>query len=416
MTRVYLHTFGCKANQYDTEVMRQALGRAGAVPVDRPEEADVAVVNSCTVTHVSEAKVRGFVRRLARGNESMRTVVTGCAAALNYGAIRNLPGVTDVVPGSDPAAVLRVLGLATGEIDPVLRSFTGGSRAWLKIQDGCDEHCTFCAATRARGDSRSRVPQQIVEEAGALSERHSEIVLTGVHIGAYGADLRGSPSLSSLVEKLIASIPSVRFRLSSLEATEVDERLEELFVGSPDRLAPHVHAPLQSGSDRVLRLMGRSWYSANDYRERVERLASRVGALGLGADVMVGFPGETDDDFRATQDLVATLPYTYLHVFQYSERAGTPAARFGPPVSPEVSRSRSGVLRALACVKSAAYRRAQQGRTADVVVLRRARGRFDGLTGDYLHVGVKTDRLPPPRFRARLKLADGVLWADEVVE
>lgn len=346
----------------------------------------------------------------------MRTVVTGCAAALDDGTIGMLPGVTNVVPGTDPVAVLQVLGLDTGNIDPLLRSFARGSRAWLKIQDGCDEHCTFCAATRARGNSRSRAPQQIVEEALELSGRHSEIVLTGVHIGAYGKDLCGAPPLSSLVEKLIASVPAVRFRLSSVEATEVDERLEEIFVGSPDRLAPHVHAPLQSGSDRVLKRMGRSWYSAKDYRDRIERLAGRVGRLGLGADVMVGFPGETDDDFGATRDLVDALPYTYLHVFQYSERAGTPAARLGPPVRPDVSRSRSGALRALGHAKSAGYRNAQHGRVADVVLLRRAHGRFDGLTGDYLYVRVKVDQVPPPRFRARLRLADGALWADEVIE
>jgi len=217
-----------------------------------------------------------------------------------------------------------------------------------------------------------------------------------------------------LVEQLISTVPSVRFRLSSIEATELDERLQEVFVAMPDRLAPHVHAPLQSGSDRVLQRMGRHWYSAERYRRRLERLAKRAGNLGLGADVMVGFPGETDEDFRATENMIEALPFTYLHVFQYSERPGSPSSRLGPPVDPEVSRKRSSALRILGHTKSVAHREAQNGAEADIVPLRRAGGTFEGLTGDYLTVRLPTDRSPERRFRARLNLADGELWADYV--
>ncbi|MGH7754007.1 MAG: radical SAM protein, partial [Gemmatimonadales bacterium] len=305
--RVYFHTFGCKANQYDTELVRQAFADQGATPVEDPAHADVAVVNSCTVTATAEAKMRSLVRRLARGNRGLETVIMGCAAALDDGTLRGLPSVRAVVGGASPDAVLNAAGAAPATAaDPILRRFERGGRAWLKIQDGCDEHCTFCATTLARGDNRSRPMAEIVEEAKAMAEHHQEIVLTGVHIGTYGQDretgyeIRDTRSLGELVETLVREVPRVRFRLSSVEATEVDDRLAELMIGAPDRLAPHLHAPLQSGSDRILKRMGRHWYTAQTYRARLEWLAARLPVFGLGADVMAGFPGESDADHRAT--------------------------------------------------------------------------------------------------------------------
>ncbi len=412
MMRVYLHTFGCKANQYDTEVVRQAISAAGAVVVADPADADAAVVNSCTVTHVSEAKMRRLVRRLARGNDRVRTVVMGCAAALDCGAIADLPSVVDVVGGANPARVLEALGLRTDGIDPVLRNFERGTRAWLKIQDGCDEHCTFCATTLARGANRSRPTDEIIREAQALAASHAEIVLTGVHIGTYGSDLNRRETLGSLGEQLVTAVSGVRFRLSSVEATEVDDRLADLMVGAPDRLASHLHAPLQSGSDRLLKRMGRHWYTAARYRARIEWLAAQLPRLGLGADIIVGFPGETPQDHDATKRLVEALPYTYLHVFPYSERPGAPARRIGPPIDPRVAAERAAELRALAHAKGAAYRAGRDGSRADVVLIRRTGGRYEGLTEDYLTVYLGSDRVLPPRFHAVLRVADdGELWA-----
>ncbi len=416
MTRVYFHTFGCKANQYDTEVLRQALAAVGAVAVRDPAQADAAVVNSCAVTHVSEAKMRRLVRRIGRRNAATRTVVMGCAAALDDGTIAALPGVTAVVGGADVRQVLEALGFRANGIDPVLRSFERGARAWLKIQDGCDEHCTFCATTLARGVNRSRSPDEIVEEARALADGHEEIVLTGVHIGTYGADRDGVPSLGSLVERLVVQVPAVRFRLSSVEATEVDDRLADLMIGAPDRLAPHLHAPLQSGSNRVLKRMGRHWYTVQTYRARIEWLASRLPQLGLGADVIVGFPGESEEDFLATRSVVEALPFTYLHVFPYSERSHAPATKLGPPVAPELNRRRSAALRGLAQAKALAFRESRHLGKADVVLLRRNGGRYEGMTQDYLSVYVGTQRVPPGRFNAVLRLEDGTLWADPTLD
>lgn len=391
---VYFHTFGCKANQYDTEVVRQAFADQGAVEVADPQAADLAIVNSCTVTGESEAKLRRFIGRVARQNRSLETVVMGCAAALDRGTIAALPGVRGVVGGADPTAVLQAAGVTHPQIDPQLRRFQANSRAWLKIQDGCDEHCTFCATTIARGRNRSRPLEALVAEAKALARHHAEIVLTGVHIGTYGADRsgggasaeRGTPSLGALLEALVTALPGVRFRLSSIEATEVDDRIARLLIEAPRHVAAHLHAPLQSGSDRILKRMGRHWYTAGAYRARIEWLAERMGVLGLGADIIAGFPGETDADHSATRALVVALPFTYLHVFPFSVRPDAPAARLPEPRTPRVVRERARELRELGEAKARAHRTRRLGARADGVVSARSAGRLGVLTEDYLSV------------------------------
>jgi threonylcarbamoyladenosine tRNA methylthiotransferase MtaB len=401
---VFLHTFGCKANQYDTEVVRQCLEDAGSVVVDAPEAAEAAVINSCAVTHVGEAKMRGLVRRLARRNPAIRTVVMGCAAAVDEGTIAALPKVVAVVAGADADAVAGALGVARGVVAE-LRRFPSSSRAWLKIQDGCDEHCTFCATVLARGASRSREPEAVVREAARLAAWHAEIVLTGVHIGTYGRDLAGPWSLSALLALLVERVPEVRFRLSSVEGTELDNALVALMEAAPDRVAPHLHAPLQSGSDRLLKRMGRHWYTAAAYRRRVEGLAARVSPLGLGADLIVGFPGESDADHRATVRLVEELPFTYLHVFPYSPRRGTAAPRLGPPPAQAVVRERGAELRALGERKARAYLAARAGACADLVLEAHRGGWREAVSEDYLAAVVPADApwvLGRSRVAARL--------------
>jgi threonylcarbamoyladenosine tRNA methylthiotransferase MtaB len=220
--RVYLRTFGCRANQYDTEAARAMILRAGGTIVATADEADAAVFNSCAVTSEAEADLRQAVRRDAARNPGLRAVVMGCAAARDDGAIATLPGVRAVVAGADLPALAVALGL-DAKLSASRSSVQTGSRALLRIQDGCDEHCTFCATTLARGAHRSRPADELVAEATALADQHPEIVLTGVHIGSYGSDW-GS-SLGALVERLVRDVPRARFRLSSVEATEVDPPL-----------------------------------------------------------------------------------------------------------------------------------------------------------------------------------------------
>ena len=394
--KVYLRTYGCRANQYDSEQVRALVESTGSVIVDDPAEADTAVFNSCAVTTEAESELRKGIRNAARSNASLRTVVMGCAAALDRGQLAALPTVSAVVAGGDALGAVQSLGLVPGQ--GTLAIGQHGTRALLRIQDGCDEHCTFCATTLARGANRSRSAESLVEEAALLAERHPEIVLTGIHIGTWGQDV-GS-TLGALVACLVRDVPGVRFRLSSVEATEVDDQLRELF-SEPSRLVPHLHAPLQSASDRVLKRMGRHWYTKATYANAVERLLGDHSVFGLGADVITGFPGESEADHRETVEFVKALPFTYLHVFHYSARPGTAATRLPNQVDGVTARRRSQELRSIGEAKARDYRARRAGGVADVVVVRG--DRREGLTEDYLPVDLEGTRLPRgTRLNARL--------------
>ena len=415
--RVFLRTFGCRANHYDSETARAMIETAGHVVVGSAGEADVALFNSCAVTREAEADLRAAVRRAARVQPALRTVIMGCATGLaahrGDRSFRALPTVEELVPGADLHALARALGLPNDAAVARAAAQTT-ARALLRVQDGCDEHCTFCATTLARGANRSRGGDDLVAEARRLAGHHEEIVITGIHIGSYGADV--ASSLGALVERLVREVPRVRFRLSSLEATEIDDRLFELFVGAADRVAPHLHAPLQSGSNAVLRRMGRHWYTADSYAEVVERLVAARPVFGLGADIIVGFPGETDLDHERTVALVERLPFTYLHVFPFSSRPGTPAERLGQPVPGPIVARRARELRELASRKAAAYRSSRIGGAADVVVVRGGdAGEREGVTEDYLSVLPGAASLPRgTRYLARLRSLGNQLIAESI--
>jgi threonylcarbamoyladenosine tRNA methylthiotransferase MtaB len=376
--------------------VRAMIEASGGEIVATPDDADFAVFNSCAVTAAAEADLRQSVRRAARRSPVLRSVVMGCAAARDDGTIAALPTVDRVVSGGDVSGVAAALGFAVPAVPPNVQT---GTRALLRIQDGCDEHCTFCATTLARGAARSRAISALVSEAERLADHHPEIVLTGIHIGHYGVDT--DTTLSELVERLVREVPRVRFRLSSLEATEVDDRLREL-LAEPERLAPHLHAPLQSGSDAVLKRMGRHWYRAASYAAAVERIAATRPVFALGADVIAGFPGETDDDHRRTVSLLESLPYTYLHVFPYSQRPGTSAERLDGHVPASTIERRAAELRAIADRRAAAHRASRLGGECDLVVMGTA-DRREGLTEDYLTVAVDRSLPRGTRYRARLE-------------
>jgi threonylcarbamoyladenosine tRNA methylthiotransferase MtaB len=410
--RVHYHTFGCKANQYDTERMRQEAEAHGTRTTTSRAEADVVVVNTCTVTNQADAEARRFIRRIRRERPEARIVVAGCSAALREDDYRAMAGVVDVVPGHDPVHVaVSVTGAVTRPRDPdgevsltalelhapldridtepiggeLLRRRAGASRGWLKVQDGCDRKCSFCATRLARGASRSRSPAEVVAEARLLAGAHDELVITGIHIGHYGLDLEPRRSLAALCAMLLDSLPDTRLRLGSVEATEIDDELLDLMATSAGRLAPHLHMPLQSGADPVLRRM-RRWHTREQYRTRALQIAERIAPLGLGADVITGFPGETEQDHAATRALIEELPFTYLHVFPYSPRAGTAATELPDPVPQRVAGDRARELRELAQEKGRAYRTARGGESATVVV---EGDGGTGLTEDYLRVEIR---------------------------
>ncbi len=407
--KVYLRTFGCRANQYDSEAVRAMVERSGGAIVETPNDADVAIFNSCAVTSEAEVELRKSIRRAARERPSLSTLVMGCASSLDRGQLRALPTVEHVVAGADFTAIADALSLSAESLVGIAAE-QSGTRALLRIQDGCDEHCTFCATTMARGANRSRTVQSLVDEAERLADRHREIVLTGIHIGTYGADV-GS-SLGELVESLVRAVPHTRIRLSSVEATEVDARLQELFR-EPEHLVPHLHAPLQSGSDAVLKRMGRHWYTTRTYAEAIERIVAPHESFGLGADVIAGFPGETEADHAATLEIVEALPFTYLHVFPYSLRPSTAAEKLRGHLSGDVVQRRARELRDVSERKARAYRARRVGSEADVVVIR---GDVrEGMTEDYLTVTLQ-DPAPPRGERLRVRLDGDAdrLWATPV--
>ena len=410
--RVHYKTFGCKANQYDTERMRQVIEASAPDVRSSPlETAELCVVNTCTVTNQADADARRFVRRVARRNPRAKIVVAGCSAVLRAKDYRAMDEVGEVVEGHDPAAVLaaatrvrRAWGtrgedghapapdLVQLTRDP-LRRRAGATRGWLKVQDGCDRKCAFCATRLARGASRSRTPHEVIAEARVLARSHPELVITGVHIGHYGRDLDPRSSLTALVWRLLDEVPTPRFRLGSIEATEIDDGMLRLLADSGGRLAPHLHMPLQSGADSILRGM-RRWHTREHYRRRALEIAETVAPIGLGADIITGFPGETAADHADTVSLVDELPFTYLHVFPWSPRAGTAAAEMPGRIPQRISWERARELRSLGTEKSRRYAQGRGGSQVEVVM------EGDGgtaLTGDYLRVGVGSRRPADPR-------------------
>jgi threonylcarbamoyladenosine tRNA methylthiotransferase MtaB len=397
-------TLGCRVNLADTQELQSVLERRGFRTVAFAEPADIVIVNSCTVTARAELSDRQAIRRASRVSPHARVVVTGCWAETSPAGVAALDGVDLVVGNADKPRLPELLErlvvegegdarltgreAATGVAPPLPRR-PPRSRAFVKVQDGCQHRCAFCIVPFARGRSRSVPPASVLERVRALvAAGHPEIVLTGVDLGHYGAGLVPRVSLAALLREL-ERIPRLRWlRLSSLLPSYVTPELLDVLTRSPV-IAPHFHVPLQSGSDRVLRLMRRP-YTVAMYRRLVERLAAALPSAGIGTDVIAGFPGETDDDFAATRDLLDALPLSYLHVFPYSTRAGTEAAHRPDQVEARVAARRARTLRELGAVKSLAFRQRLVGRTEDVLVLDthdRVTGHRLGLTGNYVEVG-----------------------------
>jgi len=397
-------TLGCRLNQVDGHEMQAALSAEGFRTVPFGEPADVVVVNTCTVTARADFSDRQTIQRAVRGNPRARVVVTGCWAQTEPEAVARVRGVDLVVGNADKARLPKMVAdLLDGRGTPRIRvSDIGGARAlapaplsevprtraFVKVQDGCQHRCAFCIVPRARGASRSREPEAVLDQVRWLAEAgHAEVVLTGIDLGHYGFDLTPRTTLAALLRGIL-EVPRLRFvRLSSVLPSYFTPELIEI-VTSSSLIAPHLHIPLQSGSDRILRRMRRP-YTVAMYRALVERLAQAIVDLGLGADVIVGFPGETDADFEATRALLSALPFTYLHVFGYSDRRATEAARLDGHLEPRVITARNRTLRALGQAKSLEFRRTLVGTVQEVVVLecpdRRDRGLI-GLTGNYVEV------------------------------
>ncbi|HVN84716.1 MAG TPA: tRNA (N(6)-L-threonylcarbamoyladenosine(37)-C(2))-methylthiotransferase MtaB [Candidatus Binatia bacterium] len=338
--KVAITTLGCKVNQYDTASVATELIRAGHAVEDFGPGADVYIVNSCTVTDRADAESRQLVRRAKRWNPAARVILTGCYAAANPDGAAAVAEVDYVVSLGQRAELLgavdgtlngrriHVDNLRKAEGAPLLGAdvFAGRTRAFLKVQDGCDLFCTFCIVPWSRGRSRSVPPRAILDELDRLAARgFQEVVLTGIHLGGYGHDLSPRIGLAELVEMIAERRPLPRVRLSSIDPPEVSARLLDLMRQS-DVICPHLHMPIQSGDDTVLRRMRRR-YDAALVREVATEIRRRLPEAGLGTDVIAGFPGETEEQFANTVILLETHPFTYLHAFPFSRRTGTTAAK-----------------------------------------------------------------------------------------
>lgn len=397
-------TLGCRLNQAETQEMEELLASRGYRPVPFEEAAQVYVINTCTVTGRADFSDRQMIRRAIARNPEALVVVTGCYAQTDPEAVARIPGVDLIVGNQEkyelvglldsfakrPKPLVRVGDIRKARGVPVapITYFRGRSRAFLKIQDGCQHRCAFCIVPYARGGSRSQEPKVVVDQVFRLAEGgYGEIVLTGVDMGHYGWDLFPRTNLAALIRQIL-DVPGLsRLRLSSILPPYFTDELIELITGSP-RICPHLHIPLQSGSDRVLRLMRRP-YNTRIYRSLVERLSRAIPDLGLGADVIVGFPGETETDFEETRALIEALPLSYLHVFSYSNRKGTEAARLGGHLPARTVTLRSKALRQLGRAKNLAFRQRLVGRTLEVLVLEerdKSSGRLTALTGNYVEV------------------------------
>ena len=431
MPAFYIQQFGCRATQADGAALERQLLERGCMSARNAFDADIVVINTCTVTASADAQARDAIRKLHAANPAVRVIVTGCYAQRAPEELSQLPGVAWVVgnshkpqiPGlfealaphrtaffSDALLPLSALAPASpldsappaeilvGDIFeqetlltmPVIGGEGHHTRPVLKIQDGCNSRCSFCVIPFVRGKSRSLPPENVIgelQELGAAGYR--EIVLSGINLGMYGRDLSPRAEFEDLLRRILDETAVERLRISSIEPMDVTRDLAELFA-STERIARHFHMPLQSGSDRILAAMHR-WYRAEHYARRVGLIRERLPYAAIGADVIAGFPGETDDEHAATLAFIEALPFTYLHVFSYSERPGTKAASLPNQVPGAIIKRRARELRSLGERKAAAFRQSQVGRELRVLTLRQdenERATTPALSSHYLKLQV----------------------------
>ena len=372
-SKLKTYTLGCKVNQYETEYLREGLRQVGYRDAGPDERADLCIVNTCTVTAEGDAKGRRVIRRLARQNPDARIVVMGCYATRRPGELAQLPGVTEVV--TDKRELPDLLGrFGVVDIPNGISGFANRHRAYVKVQDGCLLRCSYCIIPQVRPKMYSRPVADIVQEVRRLTASgHREIVLTGIHLGHYGVDWNWNKPksawirLSDLLRQIIELDGDFRVRLSSIEATEVTRELIEIMARHPDRICPHLHVCLQSGSDTILRRMNRRW-GAKRFMERCRMIQDSLDHPALTTDAIVGFPGETEADFQATCEVVQSCGFAKIHVFPFSARPGTPAAEMPNQITAEAKSHRVRELLRIERELRLSYWHSLQGRKLQVLV------------------------------------------------
>jgi threonylcarbamoyladenosine tRNA methylthiotransferase MtaB len=405
---LHLTSLGCRLNEAEVETWTRQFRQRGHRLSNSPEQADLLLINTCAVTDEAVRKSRKLLRRVQRENPRARLVVTGCYASLNPAASAALPGVDLVIDNRDKARLVELvcrelelplmptsateLGLAAEDADSLFQR--GRRRAFIKVQDGCRYRCSYCIVTLARGEERSRPPTEIILEINALQRQGiQEVVLAGVHLGGYGSD--SGSSLMALVRQVLAETRMARIRLGSLEPWDLGDDFVQLFANP--RLMPHLHLPLQSGASSVLRRMARRCNPA-DYRRLVAQLRAVVAQFHISTDIIVGFPGETEQEWQQTLAFCAEIGFGHLHIFAFSPRQGTKAAGMPGQIPAEIKRERVRQLQRLAEQDRARLLRQQIGLQLDVLMEgERAddQGLWWGYTPNYLRVGLRQAELAP---------------------
>jgi len=438
----FVENFGCRATQADGAAIERQLRGRGLDRANSSGEAEVVVLNTCTVTAAADQDVRSAIRRIHRTNPATKIVVTGCYAQRAPEEISAIPGVSVVVGNShkslvaDYAAPLATAGgfvslpsisapaepnIVVGDIfahtellaAPVFEGddAEGKTRPNLKVQDGCNNRCSFCIIPSVRGHSRSLALEHVLRETNALVARgYREVVLSGINLGRWGRDLSPRMNFAAMLRAILDNTTVEKLRISSVEPMDWTNELIDLVATSP-RIAKHAHVPLQSGSDYILRRMHRR-YRPWHYADRIERIRRAMPDAAIGADVMVGFPGETDDHFEQTRALIERLPFTYLHVFTYSSRPGTPSAAMPDQVPVRVARDRNRVLREIAAGKLHVFMHSFVGRSLEALTLPRYQGNCtEALTQNYLKLMVAGNHPANQTLSAHIDAAeDGYLY------
>lgn len=407
MPTVAFHTLGCKVNHYETEAIWQLFQKEGYEKVDYESTSDVYVINTCTVTNTGDKKSRQVIRRAIRKNPDAVICVTGCYAQTSPAEVMAIPGVDIVVGTQDRVKMLEYIEQFKHDREPIngvgnimksrvyeeldVPAFTDRTRASLKIQEGCNNFCTFCIIPWARGLMRSRDPQEVIKQAHQLVEAgYKEIVLTGIHTGGYGEDLKDY-SLARLLEDLEHVEGLKRIRISSIEASQLTDEVIDV-IDRSEKVVRHLHIPLQSGSNSVLKRMRRK-YTMEFFGERLDKLKKALPGLAVTSDVIVGFPGETEEEFKETYDFIAKHQFSELHVFPYSKRTGTPAARMEDQVDEEVKNERVHLLIELSNQLAKEYAARFEGDVLEMIPEEQDKenpnsGLFIGYTDNYLKVKV----------------------------
>jgi threonylcarbamoyladenosine tRNA methylthiotransferase MtaB len=402
MKRVSIATLGCKTNQFESAAMCEALGREGFQLLPFGEEVDICVINTCTVTARTDSESRRLIRRAMRRNPAARVVVTGCYAQIAAEEIREIPGVSLVIGNSEKRKLVELLREAgekqlvrvadisrERQAEPLLlETFAEHTRAFLQVQNGCDSWCSYCIVPHVRGRSRSVHPDQALEGIRTFAGRgFREVVLTGIHLGAFGLDLTPPSSLFDLVSRAEQERIVPRLRLGSIEPTEIPDPLIHLLANA-ETLCPHLHIPLQSGDDRILAAMNRP-YTTAFFREFVEKLATAIPSIFLGTDIIAGFPGETDEAFERGYRFLESLPLAAFHVFPFSPREKTPAATMPGRVPAKVLKERAEALRTLSAAKKKSFFEGFLGKELDALLLDEEKdGMLKGLSRNYIPVSI----------------------------